>query len=125
MPFSHHIEDEILVISVSGRYDYHEEAEIANIAPTIVKENNLNKVIFDFNDSDTKATSKIGGIHNSTSQLSQIYPIGTDFAIVNSSIEQVEEEKLKDFFENVAFNRGVNVKVYSDRKTAKQWLFKQ
>jgi hypothetical protein len=125
MPFSHRIEDSILVFDVTGTYTVKEQNELGEVGPPIVKSHSLLGVIFNFKDADTSATSKIFNIYEVTEKLGEIYSRGTNFAIIPSSDKLSTDHKHQVFFENVAHNRAIKVSVVPDFDTAKKWLQEQ
>ncbi len=124
MPFTHRIEDSILIFEVAGTYTIEDLNELAKFGPAQVESNSLKRVIFNFQNADTTATDNIFDIYQATEMLGKNYPNGTHFAIIPSSKSYSNSEKHKMFFENVAHNRAISVMVVPDFDSARNWLLK-
>ena len=67
----------------------------------IADRHSLKRVLFDFREADTTATTTVAQIYESTKVLRKYYPVGTEFAVVNTVTETVDKTN-KKFFEDVA-----------------------
>lgn len=120
MAISFWIDDSILMLKATDIYSLDDEAQIGEVAPKMLRENSLMKILIDFSDADTSITNKLKNTITGAQNFSTIFPLGTKFAIIPSKLTHNPE--FQAFFEDMSFNRGVDVLITNDFGAAKEWL---
>ena len=112
------VDHPILIITVSGIYADKDAGSAQAEASRLVKENKLTGVLVDLR--EAKIQMSIYEIYEGTASHRDKFPIETKHAIV----VPVNNQILKDvkFSENVAINRGIKEKSFTDFDEAIKWL---
>ncbi len=112
------IVDPNLIITASGEWTNSIAGSTQAEASRLVTENNLSGILVDLREAAIK-TSTFEIYEGTASHLSK-FPIQTRHAIVVAN----NKKAIKDvqFFENVAINRGMPAKYFTDYDEAIKWL---
>lgn len=113
------IEEDILVATITGTLDKNAYLAARDKVLSLFKETaNTRHILIDIRHAVLRIS--VMGIFEVAETSHEVIPPLTKYAVVYSS--STLQERNCHFGENVAVNRGANLKVFTDIAEAKQWL---
>ncbi len=118
MPTSFRTEKGILFVTITGKLSLDHALEARAETAEIVKGQAVRRVLGDIRNADVDVSTN--DIFQCTAALADLFPSDTKHAVVFSSETCSREDAA--FAENVAMNRGVLLKMFSQLDEARDWL---
>jgi hypothetical protein len=112
------IENDILIITVVGKWSGDNAGHTHGMVSNFLKSQGVTNIILDAREALLDAST--WEIFEVTSQHADIFPAGTRHAIIVSSDSTITDD-IK-FGQNVASNRGLKMKTFHDMNSAIKWL---
>lgn len=120
MGFTFQIEEEILIVKVSGQFTLKAALDVRDKAVRILREKQINRKILDIQEADLDVS--VTDVYSFFRSFYAAYPVNFRHAYVTSAENYYPE--IIAFCKTVAQNQGINVKWFTDIDEARAWLMK-
>jgi len=120
MSFEFKVDSRILDILVTGVWTLETAKQAQSEASRIVRQQNLAGILVDLREADVRFSSS--QLFELSSSHAEMFPALTRHALLVSVEQEKELQADLKFSENVAVNRGVTQRTFTDPDDARRWL---
>ena len=119
MSYTIKVAETVVEIVHTGEIGIDEANQARNEAARLMFDKKLSRILADI--SGAIITAKTMGLFEFNASHYDVLPRGTMIATVLSA-ESIDT-RLADFSETVAINRGIQLKLFTDRTAAREWIY--